>query len=229
MTDTMVQTYEVGDRVTATYSGQTYTGTVRHLTGSGLTVVQFDADNVPNWTYLYGGPNGERWEGSYDITTNGAIDLAKVEVPLADWERALLEAPEAPEVTTLRETVERLTKAVAYANVATQDAKRTHRQDISYMADALKTAAEENDLCNVFEQQVRNIGGGLSSLVSDSFIEEASRPQEHTYLVDFTYTGSTVVTASDEDAAREMVEQDPGSYFDRYSCDFNVDSVEEDD
>jgi len=206
----MVQTFEVGDRVTATYSGQTYTGTVRRVTNE--IIVQFDADSVPNWAYTNNGPNGERWDGSYGVYPGGAIELAKVENVAFNGDHA----------DTLRSQNEALRAELA-------DARRTHRNDISYMADALKTAAEENELCEVFERQVQNIGSGLSSLVSESFIEEASRNQEHTYRISIAYTDVVLVTAHNDEEAQEMVESDPGAYFDRHSASFSVDEVEEDD
>jgi len=214
MTDTAVQTFEVGDRVTATYSGQTYTGTVRYRPGS-YVLVQFDAANVPPWAYAYVHPSsGERWEGSYDIYPGGAIVLTKVE---------------GNEGNPLNGSVESLRMDLEVARQATIDAKSAHQRDISYIAEALKDKAQENEMCEVFEREVRNIGSGLSSLVSDSFIEEASRQQDRPFTVSFNFTGSATVTAPDADKAQEMVENDPWDYASRYDLDFEVDEVNEDD
>lgn len=206
LTTEVLSTYAEGDRVNVTYSGRTYSGTVRATTTYSM-IVEFNVDNLPTFAYSYTHPTtGANIPNAYDLTPSHVWQVEKVTTSQGEVDG------------TRMSEVARLTSELA-------EAKRLHRQDILTIAEGLKGEAERREYCGEFEEAVDELGQHVS--LGALFVETASRSRAVEYCVSYSITGHAHITASSSDEAQELFDNDPSDYVDTYTHEYNVDDVEE--
>lgn len=153
-------------------------------------------------------------------------------------------APSVPEASVpapsdpaeLNAEIVRLRADLQIARQDVVNARHAHERDVRTIGEAVRETADRHEWCGEYDRHVQNLlnSGTLSPIGVEAFREAALREQDYLVSLTITLNVSARVTASDADSAAEIVTDDPSSYIDRYSFDWDnvsditVDDVEED-